>query len=72
MEKIEIEQQKSTLINSYLFAFFIKTNRELDYAIIAVEKEQLSKLCIIDMIVSDPMDAPDYLIRLRRSCAAAL
>jgi indolepyruvate decarboxylase len=43
----------------------VRTNRELDDAIAAAQKEQLNKLCIIELI-ADPMDAPDYLIRLRQ------
>jgi indolepyruvate decarboxylase len=48
------------------FTAQVRTNRELEDAIITVQKEQLSKLCIIELIVSDPMDAPDYLKRLRK------
>ncbi|MFB9752541.1 alpha-keto acid decarboxylase family protein [Paenibacillus hodogayensis] len=43
-----------------------RTNRELDEAIAAAEQAQTSRLCIIELIVTDPLDAPDYLIRLRK------
>lgn len=42
-----------------------RTNRELDDALAAAEKEQRAKLCIIELIVRDPMDRPDILRRLR-------
>jgi len=47
------------------FAVQAHTNRELDEAIAAAEREQASKLCIVELIVSDPMDAPEYLKKLR-------
>ncbi|MBB6672496.1 alpha-keto acid decarboxylase family protein [Cohnella nanjingensis] len=42
-----------------------RTNRELDDAIAACERERPNRLCIVELIVSDPLDAPDYLHRLR-------
>ncbi|TDF98000.1 alpha-keto acid decarboxylase family protein [Paenibacillus piri] len=48
------------------FTARVRTNRELDDAIAAAEQAQMSRLCIIELIVSDPIDAPDYLIRLRK------
>ncbi|MER2090078.1 MAG: thiamine pyrophosphate-binding protein [Sporosarcina sp.] len=48
------------------FTARVRTNRELDEAIAAAEQAQMSQLCIIEMIVDDPLDAPDYLIRLRK------
>lgn len=48
------------------FSAQARTNRELDEAIAAAEREQASKLCIVELIVSDPMDAPEYLKTLRR------
>ncbi|MCL6457415.1 MAG: alpha-keto acid decarboxylase family protein [Gorillibacterium sp.] len=48
------------------FTAQVRTNRELDDAIAAAEQEQLSQLCIIELICSDPMDAPDYLHKLRK------
>ncbi|NIK75404.1 indolepyruvate decarboxylase [Paenibacillus castaneae] len=47
------------------FTAQVRTNRELDEAIAAAEQAQMSQLCIIELIVTDPLDAPDYLIRLR-------
>lgn len=47
------------------FTAKVRTNRELDEAISAAEREQVRKLCIIEMIVADELDAPDYLARLR-------
>ena len=48
------------------FTVQVRTNRELDEAIAAAEQAQTSQLCMIEMIVTDPLDAPDYLIRLRK------
>jgi len=48
------------------FTVAVRTNKELDEAIAAAEQAQTSQLCMIEMIVADPLDAPDYLIRLRR------
>ena len=48
------------------FTVQVRTNQELDEAIAAAEQAQTSQLCMIEMIVTDPMDAPDYLIRLRK------
>ncbi|MCC3375334.1 alpha-keto acid decarboxylase family protein [Cohnella sp. REN36] len=47
------------------FSLQVRTNGELEDAIAAVEREQLRRLCIVELIVPDPMDAPDYLHRLR-------
>jgi len=44
----------------------VRTNRELDEAIAAAEQEQISRLCIIELIVTDSLDAPEYLLRLRK------
>jgi len=48
------------------FSVAVRTNQELDMAIAAAEQAQVSQLCMIEMIVTDPMDAPDYLVRLRK------
>jgi indolepyruvate decarboxylase len=48
------------------FTVQVRTNQELDEAITAAEQAQANQLCIIEMIVNDPLDAPDYLIRLRK------
>ncbi|MBB6735259.1 alpha-keto acid decarboxylase family protein [Cohnella zeiphila] len=42
-----------------------RTNRELDEAISAAEREQAHRLSIIEMIVADPLDAPEYVHKLR-------
>ncbi|WP_409293801.1 alpha-keto acid decarboxylase family protein [Peribacillus sp. SCS-26] len=46
------------------FTLQVRTNRELDEAISQAEKEQEQKLCLIEMIVGDPMDAPQYLKKI--------
>ncbi|MWV42896.1 alpha-keto acid decarboxylase family protein [Paenibacillus sp. HJL G12] len=43
----------------------VRTNRELDDAISRAEQECSRELCIIEMIVSDPMDGPDYMHKMR-------
>ncbi|GIP26805.1 indolepyruvate decarboxylase [Paenibacillus sp. J23TS9] len=43
----------------------VRTNKELDEAITRAETECSSRLCIIEMIASDPMDAPDYMHKMR-------
>ena len=48
------------------FTVQVRTNRELDEAIAEAEQAQTSQLCMIEMIVDEPLDAPDYLIRLRK------
>ena len=48
------------------FTVAVRTNKELDEAIATAEQAQTSQLCVIEMIVDDPLDAPDYLIRLRK------
>ncbi|TVY04658.1 alpha-keto acid decarboxylase family protein [Cohnella terricola] len=48
------------------FTARVRTNRELDEAIAAAEQAQISRLCIIELIVTDPLDAPEYLLRLRK------
>ncbi|WP_409300831.1 alpha-keto acid decarboxylase family protein [Peribacillus sp. SCS-155] len=43
----------------------VQTNNELDLAIEQAEKLNGTKLCIIELRVKDPMDAPDYLQKMR-------
>ncbi|MEC0242534.1 thiamine pyrophosphate-binding protein [Paenibacillus dokdonensis] len=43
----------------------VRTNKELDEAITRAETECSSRLCIIEMMASDPMDAPDYMHKMR-------
>ncbi len=43
----------------------VRTNQELDEAITRAEAECSSRLCIIEMIASDPMDAPEYMMNMR-------
>lgn len=47
------------------FIMTVRTNGELDQAITQVEKECTSRLCMIEMIAVDPMDAPEYMRRMR-------
>ncbi|PLT32899.1 alpha-keto acid decarboxylase family protein [Bacillus sp. V5-8f] len=47
------------------FTAKVRTNQELDEAIKQAETECKDKLCIIEMVVHDPMDAPEYLQRMR-------
>ncbi|OAB40487.1 alpha-keto acid decarboxylase family protein [Paenibacillus antarcticus] len=48
------------------FTLSVRSNRELDQAIIRAEAECNNRLCIIEMIVSDPMDAPEYMHNMRK------
>jgi indolepyruvate decarboxylase len=47
------------------FIMTVRTNGELDQAITQVEKECTRRLCMIEMIAVDPMDAPEYMRRMR-------
>ncbi|MDR0268108.1 thiamine pyrophosphate-binding protein [Paenibacillus sp.] len=47
------------------FTVTVHTNGELDEAINRAETECGRRLCIIEMIASDPMDAPDYMLKMR-------
>ncbi|MCJ8013738.1 thiamine pyrophosphate-binding protein [Paenibacillus sp. KQZ6P-2] len=47
------------------FTVTVRTNTELDEAISQAENECSRRLCIIEMMVSDPMDAPDYMHKMR-------
>jgi len=58
--------QLAEALGGKAFTAQVRTNRELDEAITAAEQAQTSQLCIIELIVTDPLDAPDYLIRLRK------
>jgi len=44
----------------------VRTNRELDDAINQAQTQNANKLCLIEMMVSDPMDAPDYVHKMRK------
>ncbi|WP_043931061.1 alpha-keto acid decarboxylase family protein [Bacillus sp. EB01] len=48
-----------------LFTKTVRTNGELDQAITQAEQECAEKLCLIEMIAADPMDAPEYMHRIR-------
>ncbi|ALC89289.1 thiamine pyrophosphate-binding protein [Bacillus sp. FJAT-18017] len=48
-----------------LFTKTVRTNEELDEAITQAEQEYAEKLCLIEMIAADPMDAPEYMHRIR-------
>lgn len=47
------------------FTAKVRTNKELDEAISRAENECKSKMCIIEMMAADPMDAPDYMHNMR-------
>ncbi|WP_314592081.1 thiamine pyrophosphate-dependent enzyme, partial [Paenibacillus terrigena] len=47
------------------FAVTVRTYGELDQAITQADKERAGRLCIIEMIVADPMDAPENMRRMR-------
>ncbi|PGO21585.1 thiamine pyrophosphate-binding protein [Bacillus cereus] len=47
------------------FTVTVRTYGELDQAIIHAEKESAKRLCIIEMIAGNPMDAPEYMRRMR-------
>ncbi|NHN31385.1 alpha-keto acid decarboxylase family protein [Paenibacillus agricola] len=47
------------------FTAEVRTNHELEDAIAQAEIQNANKLCIIEMLVHDPMDAPDYLHKMR-------
>ncbi|RKP58233.1 alpha-keto acid decarboxylase family protein [Cohnella endophytica] len=47
------------------FAVTVRTYGELDQAISQAEKERVNRLCIIEMIAADPMDAPENMRRMR-------
>ncbi|KAA0781567.1 alpha-keto acid decarboxylase family protein, partial [Bacillus sp. BB081] len=43
----------------------VHTNQELDQAIQEAEQQQNQKLCLIELMIADPMDAPKYLRKTR-------
>ncbi|MDC2864605.1 alpha-keto acid decarboxylase family protein [Bacillus sp. BP-3] len=47
------------------FTVTVRTYGELDQAIIQAGKESAERLCIIEMIAGNPMDAPKYMRRMR-------
>ncbi|NUU62782.1 alpha-keto acid decarboxylase family protein [Paenibacillus agri] len=47
------------------FTVTVRTYGELEQAIIQAEKERAERLCIIEMIAADPMDAPENMRRMR-------
>lgn len=47
------------------FTVTARTYRELDQAILQAETESTERLCIIEMIAGNPMDAPKYMQRMR-------
>jgi indolepyruvate decarboxylase len=47
------------------FTATVRTYGELDQAIIQAETESTERLCIIEMIAGDPMDAPKYMRQMR-------
>ncbi|MFF2449735.1 alpha-keto acid decarboxylase family protein [Neobacillus sp. NPDC058068] len=47
------------------FTVTVRTFGELDQAITQAEKERAERLCIIEMIAGNPMDAPEYMRRMR-------
>ncbi|MGG2092322.1 thiamine pyrophosphate-binding protein [Bacillus sp. S13(2024)] len=47
------------------FTVTVRTYGELDQAITQAEKERAERLCIIEMIAGNPMDAPEYMRQMR-------
>lgn len=47
------------------FTAIVRTNGELEQAINKADNERAVRLCIIEMIVQDPMDAPENMKRMR-------
>ncbi|MGG0239723.1 alpha-keto acid decarboxylase family protein [Bacillus rhizoplanae] len=47
------------------FTVTVRTYGELDQAIIQAEKERAERLCIIEMIARNSMDAPEYMRQMR-------
>jgi indolepyruvate decarboxylase len=47
------------------FTVQVRTNGELDKAIEQVELQSKDRMCIIEMVVADSMDAPQFLLKLR-------
>ncbi|WP_242227223.1 alpha-keto acid decarboxylase family protein [Bacillus cereus group sp. BfR-BA-01315] len=47
------------------FTVTVRTYGELDQALIQAETESTERLCIIEMIAGNPMDAPKYMRRMR-------
>lgn len=50
---------------SNAFTITVQTYGELDQAIIQAETESIERLCIIEMIIENPMDAPRYTQQMR-------
>lgn len=44
----------------------VKTNGELEAAMQRAEQERLGQMCIIEMIVQDALDAPEYMHNMRK------
>ncbi|MCF8568294.1 thiamine pyrophosphate-dependent enzyme [Alicyclobacillus tolerans] len=75
--KTEVQQQRYNQIPHWsytklaevfggnAFTATVRTNGELEQALTQAENERAGRLCIIEMITSDPMDAPDYMVRMR-------
>ncbi|MGE7761347.1 alpha-keto acid decarboxylase family protein [Peribacillus sp. NPDC097895] len=76
--KVDIEKQKYNEIPEWdytklaeafgqeAFTAKVETNRELDDAIVKAQDMNDEKLCLIEMIVKDPMDGPEYLQKMRQ------
>ncbi|AOH53648.1 thiamine pyrophosphate-binding protein [Peribacillus muralis] len=48
------------------FTARVETNRELDEAITNAQDLNGEKLCVIELIVKDPMDGPEYMQKMRQ------
>ncbi|WP_441339244.1 alpha-keto acid decarboxylase family protein [Peribacillus deserti] len=53
------------LFNVEAFTAEVRTNSDLETAIMKAGEECAERLCLIELLVEDPMDAPEYLNRLR-------
>ncbi|PNB72368.1 thiamine pyrophosphate-binding protein, partial [Pseudomonas sp. FW305-BF6] len=47
------------------YTSIVRTNGELEQAINEAEKERAKRLCMIEMIVEDSMDAPENMKKMR-------
>ncbi|KWW16540.1 thiamine pyrophosphate-binding protein [Peribacillus simplex] len=76
--KVDIEKQKYNEIPAWnytklpeafgqeAFTARVETNRELDDAISNAQDLNGEKLCLIELIVKDPMDGPEYMQKMRQ------
>lgn len=59
-------QKTPKIFNGDAYTEKVKTVKELIDALKIAQKEYLNKLCIIEIIPSNPYDVPEYLIKTRK------